>query len=115
MPGNRVTSKDYFPILVALGNEQNEIDNTLFKEKPEQFLAKRFGLSKPTVNALLLAWEKEGKIVMEKDAFGRLRKIKIDILSIFPHQKEKNKVLVFLDFDNLQFLLSYPSFQILPG
>lgn len=102
MSKSRVTNTDYFPILVALANEQNEIDDTLSKGKPlEQFLAKRFSLSKPTVNSLLSTWENEGGIVVEKDVLGRfIRKIKI--LSISPRQKEKNKILVLIDFENLQ-------------
>lgn len=96
------TRKDYFPSLVALANEDNEIDNILFNEEPlEKLLAKRFNLSKPTINALLSTWKEEGRIAIEKEALGRfIRKIKIVNLS--SRQNEKNKILALIDFENLR-------------
>lgn len=96
-----ITNTDYFPHLAVLADENGEISGDLAKGKPlELFLAQRFKLSKPTVLALLNAWEKEGKIEMERDAFGHISRIRILFQRFFSKQRW-NKILVLIDWSNL--------------
>ena len=98
----KVTDKDYFPTLVAMANENNEITTEISNGKPlDQFLAKRFNLSKSTVQALLSTWEREGRITMEKHVLtGKISGIRL--LDFFSRQKSNNKTLVLIDLENIR-------------
>ena len=62
----------------------------------DSFLARNFGLSKPTIVSLLLTWEKEGRIEIVRNFARSIIKIRI----LDPHLK-KGKVLVALDWQNI--------------
>lgn len=96
------TSKDYWTDIISLVDEKREIkpDNG----KPlDEFLAKKLGLSRPTVRSLLLNWEKQEKIAIERNLLlGRLVKLNLR------QAVGGNKILILVDLENLQVNINTP-------
>lgn len=104
---NRVTNTDYFPRLAMITDEHNEISADMVnnKGKPlDESLAKKFKLSRPTIQSLLSTWEAEGRIEMFRDFTGHINKIRI--LNPYHHRKTNNKVLIVIDWLNIYMNLS---------
>jgi len=111
-----MSKRDYWSDILKLADKKGVIKPiTNIKERRplEKYLAKGLKLSIPVINRLLLEWEKEGKIILERNFFPpkivgleilsewKTPERKEKQLSAFNKKQEKNRVLVLIDLENL--------------
>lgn len=87
------TSKDYWPTILKLADEDGNIKNPDEKKGLDEYLRQQLGLSKPTINALLKDWEEQGKIILKRQGFLK----KVVGLQIIPQRR----ILVLVDWENI--------------
>lgn len=110
------TSKDYWPDLLRLADEQGRIEDPTGKKGIAGYLRVKLGLSTPTIRSLLDEWAKEGRIRLEKGALNK-DPVRVQILSpkkeeIKPSIEEtklQGRGVVLIDWENLLQSLGPPT------